>query len=64
MLFSVVATFSLLFRESTKAFLLVASSDKVFTCRDELEQKGNKKVKKLNYWVGALQFYCDEGTMK
>ena len=44
-LFSVVATLSLLFRDSMKAFLLVASSDKVFTWT-KVEQRGNRKVKK------------------
>lgn len=41
-LFSVVATFSLLFNESMRAFLLVVSSDKVLTCRNVAQRKEGK----------------------
>lgn len=44
-LFSAVATFSLLFRDSIRAFLLVASSVNVFTY-SEVEQQDNRIVKK------------------
>lgn len=38
--FSEVATFSLLLRDSIRAFLFVASSVKVFTCRETGQQEG------------------------